>query len=63
MTFLKKCLEFIDESVALGKTILVHDDNGVSIAACVVVIWLCTRKRMRIDESIDMVVKTRRDSE
>jgi len=61
LTFLKSALEFIDDAIREERVVLIHCDDGVFLSPCVLVIWLCTRKRMRINDAVEMLTKTRRD--
>ena len=60
--FLKEILKFIDECMDDGRTLLIHDDDGGSFATAYLVIWLCTRKKVRVADALEHVAKIRREA-
>jgi ankyrin repeat protein len=61
-TFLKDSLAFIDDCIENGRNILVHDDEGSNFATALLVIWMCTRKRVRTKEAVKYLAGIRREA-
>ena len=60
-TFLREGLEFVDECLADGRTVLIHDDEGSNFATAFLAIWMCTRKRIRINDATKHLQEIRRE--
>ncbi|GMH71338.1 hypothetical protein TrRE_jg6651 [Triparma retinervis] len=61
-TFLKDSLTFLDDCVENGRTVLVHDDEGSNFATALLVIWMCTRKRVRVKDAVKYLAEIRREA-
>jgi len=54
-------LEFVDKCLAAERTILIEDDEGVSFCYAFLVVWLVTRKKVRVKEAIEYIKTIRRE--
>ncbi|GMI18801.1 hypothetical protein TrLO_g11878 [Triparma laevis f. longispina] len=62
VSHLKAVLKFIDLCQAEKRTMLIHDDSGSNFATAFLVVWLCTRKKVRVNDALEHVRKFRREA-
>jgi hypothetical protein len=62
LLFLKDAMTFCDKCLASNRTLLIHDDEGSNFATAFLIVYLCTRKRIRVADAAAHVVKIRREA-
>jgi len=62
LLFLKDAMAFCDRCMAENRTLLIHDDEGGNFATAFLIVYLCTRKRIRVNDAVAHVAKVRREA-
>ena len=57
---MRPMIAYIDQCVDAKRKLLVHCDTGISASFCVLLVYMLTKRRVRLKQAIDHVIAIRR---